>query len=279
MLSPRVQDLVERCRRAQEAMAAHAPLIEEQRRGEGAYERTVRGLGTDVATFADAAAEADLGHSRAVQAHQEWAERRDGASAALYREVSQLRSVWRDLYARGRVKRDLALSGKTPRRPSDLIAWAEAVLVVWRDGDGVCKDSFTASGFGELVSRIRKRLDELEVAYDEAGKANLARTSARARRREAIEKCEFVLQKDARVAESFLVLAGRRDLVVDVRGKLPLGRPRKDDLPRSEPKEPDAVAAAPEGRILSSWIGRAARKAGRLFRRGPEERPDLRRAA
>ena len=41
MPSPRVRNLVERCRRAQDAMAAHAPLIEELRRGDGPYTATL----------------------------------------------------------------------------------------------------------------------------------------------------------------------------------------------------------------------------------------------
>ncbi len=242
--------------------------------------RAHRSASKEIGTAADAAVESDRAHSRAVKAHQEWAGRRDDLAVDLHREIADFRRAWRDLHAVKRVELSLGLSGKTPRRTSDLIAWTHAVLVFWGDGEGFFTHDFDKKGFAARIARARKLVAELEAAYDAAGKANLTRASAWDNRRKAIEKSESVLQENARIVESFLSRTGRRDLVVKVRGKHPRGRPRKDDPPRSKPKpKPAAVAVVPQGRVLLSWFERAARKTGRLFHRDPEERQDLHRAA
>lgn len=303
MLSPRVQDLVERCRRTQQASATYAPLIEELRRreaspggAEGAFQGSVLLLGVDeVGEAADATAEADRAHSRAVRSHQGWARRRDDVAAKLYREISDFRKDWRDLHAGGGVKQSLGLSGKTPRRTSDLIAWAHALLHFWDEGEAVFTHSFYKTGVANRIARARELVVKLETAYAGAGKANLVRAMARDDRRTAIEKCEAVLQENGYIVECLLRHAGRRDLAVKIRGKHPRGRPRKSDPPRSRPEaKPAAVVVAaepsveapPKARVLLSWFEHAARRAGRLFGREPRElgreprdRPDLRRAA
>lgn len=270
MLSSRVRNLVDRCRRAQDAMDAYAPRIEERLRAGGGYERSLRHLSAQLAAIADATVEADLAHARTVEAHQEWTERRDGLAAALYREISDLRRDWRDRHDRGLLTRSSGLSGKTPRQPAKLAAWAEALFVNWGVGGVVRNDDFLETGFEARIATARKLVAELKAARAEAGKANLRRAKARDDRRRAIATCKSELRGSARIAEDFLIKSGLRDLVVEVRGKAPRGRPRKDDrTPKTD--------AAP--RKLLRWIGRAVRSAGRLFRRDPEDRRDLGRAA
>ncbi len=295
MLSPRVQDLVERCRHTQQAAATYAPLIEElsnprppeQDGGaepytEGVFKHSVLQLGVEeVGTAADAAAEADRAHSRAVEVHQEWAGRRDGLAGELYREVAGFRKAWRELEGKKIEGAPLGLSGKTPRRTSDLMAWARRVPDFWGDGKEFSMDRFLRRSFEARIAATRTLVAEVETAYDEAGKANLNRRTARDQRRQTIEECESLLKENGRIIEAFLGRAGCRDLMVKIRGKQPRGRPCKSDPPRSKPRPKPAavVAAAPQGRVLYSWFERAAQKAGRLFRREGEERRDLRRAA
>lgn len=286
MLTPRVQDLIERCRRAQEAADAYAPLVDERLRAEsvdpepcppGTHEASLRRAGDDIGKAADAAAAADLAHSRAVEAHRGHMERRDALVAALYRDIVDLRRAWRPQITKKDEKGLFGISGKTPRGPINLVFWTQAVLIGWRTAERRFED-MVRKALSTRIARIRRLHDELETEDAAATDAGRTRDVARGDRLEAIEECERALQVNGHFVESFLMRVGRRDLVTKIRGKGPRGRPKKGDAPRRTAKTVLATGIRKVGSLLS-WFGWAARKAGRVVRRAPEEDRDLGRAA
>jgi hypothetical protein len=273
MLTPKVQDLEQRCHQAEQAVVRLAAMAGDAwtRRIETLLTADeIGGLSGDPAAKTalileiagarwirearEAVIDADQAHTRAEAEHRELAGRRDAVSRELYDVLVDFRDRCRTLTSARDARRYLGFSGRTPRTPDRLRRCAGlAVDAVrgWGDEPPVDLKELRPAPF---VRRLEELGIELDAAVKAVAVARVRKRTARRRRKAAIEHCEWSLLHGARLVESSLGLVDLEELALEIRGRRRPGRPSRTRR--------QASAAPPEA-TMSPFPGRDAVREGR----------------
>lgn len=290
MLTPKVQDLEQRCHQAEQAVLrlagvagdAWARRIEllltaEEIDGFSGDPAAKTALVLEVAgarwirEARDAAIVADRAHTQAEAEHRELADRRDKVSRELYEVLVDFRDRCRTLTSAHDAKRYLGVSGRTPRTPDRLRRCAGGVVDAvrgWGDEPPVDLQELDPAPY---VRRLEELAPELDAAIKAVAVARARKRTARRRRKAAIEHCEWSLLHGGRLVESSLGLVDLEELALEIRGRRRPGRPSKTSRPASAETLEAAKALFPgrdvvrRARESFPWLRGAVRRGRESF--------------